>query len=238
MDDPARPARLFEELDYQITPIGPVSLRRRWLAALGADVLEVMLGDEHLMSSLFTEGERSLSRLSLAWAPDRPLSVLIGGLGLGYTAAAALEDARVSTVEVAEYLQPVIDWHERGLTYLGPALSSDPRVRFVQADFFKLVSETDAVWDAILLDIDHAPDRLLAEGHGSFYSAEGLRRMAGRLATDGVFGLWSDDRPDPPFVSRLESVFRRVEAVEVQFPNPLTGSASTCTIYRCQLPAD
>lgn len=230
------PRRLFEELGYEETPLGPISLRRRWVSAIGVDVQEVILRDEHLMSSLFTVGEISLSRLGLEWAAGADLRVLVGGLGLGFTAAAALEDARVASVDVAEYLAPVIAWHQAGLTALGAGLSADPRCRFVHADFFEMIGAAEELWDVILLDIDHAPDRLLSDSHGDFYSVEGLKRMARRLSPGGVFALWSDDGADAAFLDRLNSAFARVDAVEVAFPNPLTGDDSTCTIYRAQQP--
>ena len=183
-------SRLFEELDYQPTPIGPVSLRRRRLLHLDRDVVEVMLGEEHLMSSLFTEGERALASLGLAAAQGENLSVVVGGLGLGYTAAAALDDPRVSELLVVEYLAPVIDWHRRGLVPLGERLCGDARCRFVQADFFAAARaaapafDPDAPgrrFDAILLDVDHAPDRLLNPTHGDIYTAEGLARLTEAL---------------------------------------------------------
>lgn len=235
MTEPVRPARrMLEELDYQPTPIGPVSLRRRWIPAIEADVFEVILGDEHLMSSLFTVGETRLAELGLDWARGEALKVLVGGLGLGYTAHAALADARVAGVEVAEYLAPVIDWHRRGLTPLGAALSADPRCTFRHIDFFALVAAPDQRWDAILLDIDHAPDRWLAPGHADFYGEAALARLRDALAPDGVFALWSDDGPDAAFLARLSAVFATTDAVEVEFPNPITGGTSRCTIYRAK----
>ena len=83
-------SRLFEELDYRETPIGPVSLRRRRVMALDVDVFEIILGDEHLMSSLFTASEIALADLGLAALDGDRLDVLVGGLGLGYTARAVL----------------------------------------------------------------------------------------------------------------------------------------------------
>ncbi|MBU1384684.1 MAG: spermidine synthase [Alphaproteobacteria bacterium] len=235
MADPDRPARrLVEEIDYRPTPIGPVSLRRRWVSAIDADVHEVMLGDEHLMSSLFTVGEIRLAELGLAWAQEDGLDVLVGGLGLGYTARAALDDPRVARVEVAEYLEPVIDWHRAGLTPLGAALSADPRCAFRHVDFFALMAAPDRQWDAILLDIDHAPDRWLAPSHADFYGEAALGRLRDALRPQGVFALWSDDRPDARFTARLAAVFAQTDAVEVEFPNPLSSETSRCTIYRAR----
>ena len=119
-------SKLFEEIDYRLTPMGPISLRRRWLPGLEREVVEVMLGDEHLMSSLFTEGEIALTRLGLARAKGEGLRVLVGGLGLGYTARAALEDPRVAHVEVVEAVEAVIDWHRQGLVPIGDSLGDNP----------------------------------------------------------------------------------------------------------------
>jgi hypothetical protein len=88
----------FEELDYRETPIGELSLRRRTQGPLGVEVFEVKLGDEFLMSSLFTEGEIALADLGLADLGGGPLDVVVGGLGLGYTARAVLDHPdRLST---------------------------------------------------------------------------------------------------------------------------------------------
>lgn len=82
----------FEEIDWRPTPMGDISLRRRRDPGSGEDVYEVKLGDEFLMSSLFTAGEIALTRLGLAELPGAELDVAVGGLGLGYTAQAALDD--------------------------------------------------------------------------------------------------------------------------------------------------
>ena len=84
----------FEELDFRPTPMGALSLRRRRHLGSGLDVYEIKLGDEFLMSSAFTVAEIALARLGLAAliAPD--LDVVVGGLGLGYTAQAVLENPR------------------------------------------------------------------------------------------------------------------------------------------------
>jgi hypothetical protein len=74
---------LFEELDYRPTPIGALSLRRRRELSLGVDVFEIKLGDEYLMSSLFTVSEIALARLGLAKLSGTDLDVVVGGLGLG-----------------------------------------------------------------------------------------------------------------------------------------------------------
>src|SRR6185437_5716946 len=106
--------------------MGVISLRRRIEASLKVDVYEVKLGDEFLMSSLFTVAEEELARLGLAQAVDAEIDVLVGGLGLGYTAKTALVDPRIRSLVVVEALAEVIGWHQRGLLPDAADLVSDP----------------------------------------------------------------------------------------------------------------
>src|SRR5476651_11359 len=131
---------LFEELDYQETPIGGLSLRRRRELTLGIDVFEIKLGDEFLMSSLFTASEIALAKLGVAELSSERLDVVVGGLGLGYTAKAALEHRQVASLIVVDALEAVIDWHVQGLVPLGREVSTDPRCRLVHGDFFALAA--------------------------------------------------------------------------------------------------
>jgi spermidine synthase len=230
---------LFEEIASQPTDMGELTLRRRLEPSLGTDVYEVKLGDEFLMSSLFTVAEVELARLGLAAVAGDELDVVVGGLGLGYTAVAVLEDPRVRSSTVVEALGEVIAWHQRELLPDAAGLASDPRVRLVQGDFFRLVAEDDGLGaeagrpglDAILLDIDHSPRHLLHPSHASFYAPEGLRRIAGHLRPGGVFALWSDDPPDAEFEAALGAALSEPRAHVVTFPNALTGGESANTVY-------
>lgn len=229
-------SRAFEELDYRPTLMGALSLRRRRIPSLDIDVLEVLLGDEHLMSSLFTEGEIALTTIGLAAAPDRPLEVMVGGLGLGYTAAAALKDPRLKSLTVIDAMEGVIDWHRAGLVPLGPVLCGDSRCVLELGDFYAAVGPgAKRRFDAILLDIDHSPDALLHSDHGRFYSPEGMGALAACLTPGGVFAMWSDAAPDDRFTATLSTAFGSVEATVVSFDNPLSGGQSTCTIYVARL---
>ena len=222
----------FEELDWQSTPIGEISLRRRLDPALQVEVHEVLLGEEYLMSSLFTVAEEELARLGLAAAEGDGLSVVVGGLGLGWTARTALADPRVGSLEVVEALEAVIDWHERALLPHAGELTGDPRTSLVQGDFFALAAAGDLpVCDVVLLDVDHSPRHVLHPSHVPFYEPDGLRRLLARLTPRGVFALWSDDPPDAEFVGVLQQVFARAEAHVVAFANPLTGGESANTVY-------
>jgi spermidine synthase len=224
-------ARL-EELDWQQTPMGELTLRRRLEPLVGVDVYEVKLGDEYLMSSLFTLAEEELARLGLDAVAGTGLNVLVGGLGLGYTAVTALDEPRVSAMTVVDALPTVIDWHERRLLPVSERLVADPRTRLVIGDFFAWMrGEPGETFDAILLDVDHSPRHQLDPSHADLYTVAGLQRLAAHLRPDGVFALWSDDPPDDPFVADLEKVFGSVHAQVVRFDNPLTGGVSSNTVY-------
>jgi spermidine synthase len=235
-------SRRFEELDHQETRMGPVSLRRRVDPLLETEVYEVKLGDEFLMSSLFTVAEVELARLGLAEVTGTDLDVLVGGLGLGYTAVAALEDDRIRTLTVVDALEQVIGWHRRGLLPDAAALNEDPRTTLVHGDFFALMRGEAAFdpgapdrYDAILLDVDHTPRHVLHPSHAHLYTEDGLTELRGHLHPDGVFALWSDDPPDEPFLEVLGRVFPTSAAHVVAFPNPITRGESTNTVYVARL---
>lgn len=231
----------FEELDYQDTPLGDISLRRRSeLKLAGKIVYEVKLGDEFLMSSLFTDGETELARRALTALEGSDLDIVVGGLGLGYTAIAALAFPSVKSLVVVEVMKPVIDWHRRGLVPIGKQLASDPRCTLLHADFFNLAAAPGAGFDptapdrlahAVLLDIDHSPTHWLNPGNSAFYTPAGLRNVADKLHPNGIFGLWSNDAPDDEFARLLDCVFQTSESHIVGFANPYTGGESSSTVY-------
>ncbi len=242
------PKPRFEELDYRETPLGDLILRRRTILSLeNKEVYEILLNDDFLMSSLFTEVEQALSTLGLkaaagAFPENTELDVVVGGLGLGYTALEALKNKAVRSLSIVDYLEPVIEWHQQGLVPLGKELTADSRCHFVHGDFFKLAladkSEagfnpgvSEQLFHAILLDIDHSPANLLNEQHGAFYQANGLRKLAEKIHPGGVFALWSDDAPDDDFMNSLKEVFASCESHIVSFYNPLQDCDSESTVY-------
>lgn len=232
-------SRYFQELDYRPTAIGALSLRRRHVLALGIDVFEIILGEEHLMSSLFTASEIELAKLGVREAEGSRLDVLIGGLGLGYTAKAVLECDRVQSLTVVEFLQPVIEWHEAGVLPVGTQVAGDTRCTLWQGDFFELAESAEGFipakpgsrFDAILVDIDHSPDALLNDRSAAFYTVAGLASLARHLKPGGVFGLWSNAKADAGFTGRLADVFGTARAASVTFDNPLQNRSFEQTIY-------
>lgn len=235
----------YEELDFRETPLGDLMLRRRRLLQLGGlDIYEVKLGEYFLMSSLFHEAESQLSKLGLGVLTKKELDVVIGGLGLGYTAVSALEDKRVKSLVVVEYLEGVIEWHQNGLVPLGTTLIQDSRCRLVHADFFALSRDVkksfdpqypENKYDVILLDIDHSPTHVLHQTNTRFYSEKGLFELAQHLKPGGVFALWADGFPVESFTNLLGKVFESAESHTVEFDNPITGGSSEGAVYVAQI---
>ena len=230
----------FQDLDYRVTPMGILSLRRRKELTLGIDIFEIKLDEDFLMSSVFTVAEIALADLGLADLSEPELDVVVGGLGLGYTAQAALYHPQVRSLLVVDTLKEVIDWHEQGLLPLGEGLTSDPRCRLVHGDFFSMAASLFKGFDpenrgrqfhAILLDVDHSPRDVLHPSHASFYEPDGLRQMTAHLLPDGVFALWSNDPPDERFEIALAEVFAYHETHVVTFPNPIQRTEEANTVY-------
>ncbi len=224
-----------------MTAIGELVLRRRVIPGLGTDepVYEIKRDDELLMSSLVNDSEIALAQLAIPHVGDGIFDVLVGGLGLGYTAWAALGYERVRSVRVVELLPEVIDWHRRGLVPLGTELADDPRCRFLEGDFFVFATDPSVRdllhpqdgYGAILLDIDHAPDACLRPEHSSFYDPAALAATASLLQSGGVLAVWSCGGPQAAFAESLEAVFPSVRTEEITIYNPLADSEQTDTIY-------
>jgi spermidine synthase len=229
----------FEELDFRPTPIGVLSLRRRRSLSSGVDIYEIKLGDEFLMSSQFTAAEIELARLGLAALARGDLDIVVGGLGLGYTAQAVLEDASVRSLIVVDALAEVIEWHEQGLLPLGKQLTGDPRCKLVNGDFFAMSDSAEDFdpampgrrFDAVLVDIDHSPRNLLHPRHAALYTPHGLSRLAAHLNPGGVFALWWNNPPDDAFNAALAGAFATSASHVVTFENLQGERDASNTVY-------
>lgn len=233
----------FEILAYEETSLGPLCLRRRrTLREPVRTVTEITLNHEFLMSSLHTDSERALAEIALGRlagqgvvpSPDDDSGwrVLVGGLGLGFTAAAALRSPGVTRVDVVEFLPPVIDWLRSGLVPLSDELNQESRLRVHPGDIYQRLLEPprEAPYHAVLIDVDHSPDDRLGDANGEFYSVEGLRRAADHLVPGGVLAVWSYDE-STPLLRHLREVYVDVESRPVRYHNLHVGEDFTDWLY-------
>ncbi|WP_306367648.1 spermidine synthase [Nocardiopsis sp. CC223A] len=180
---------------------------------------EIYSNGVFLMDTRDGTSEREMVRASLAALPRgrSRARVLIGGLGVGFSAREALDDPRVSLVEVVELEPQVIAWHDGELGEAAAYVHRDPRCRVHNAD---IVAWTEAAagrpqrYDAICLDTDNGPDWTVTEANGRLYRASGLDLLKGLLAPGGVLAFWSAN-PVEPFEVLLRERFTHVEAIEV-----------------------
>ncbi|MDV6031553.1 MAG: spermidine synthase [Phycisphaera sp. RhM] len=220
-------------LAYEETPLGPLCLRRRkTLSEPRQWVTEVTLNHEFLMSSLHTDSERALATIPLKQTTGSGLRVLVGGLGLGYTAHSALTFEHVDHVEVIEYLPQVIDWLRDDMTPLAEELNASNRLNVSEGDIYEflLASPTTQRFDVILIDVDHSPEDRLAKKHDSFYQVDGLRKAAAHLTEHGAFALWSYDEHTPLW-DAMRHVFSSSTAHPITYFNQHVQESFTDWLY-------
>jgi spermidine synthase len=222
----------LEILSFEESPIGMICLRRRELRSQpGTVVTEITLDHEFLMSSHNTASERALALHALDLHGGEDLQVLVGGLGLGYTAHAALSSDRVAQVDVVELLPQLIDWLDQGLVPLAEELRADARFTVSEGDVYaRLFRPPARQHDLILVDVDHSPDERLGDVNEWFYTEAGLARVKPHLAPGGVLGVWSYTE-SPRFEAALRAVFRDVRVDPVHFHNRVVGEPETNWLF-------
>ena len=222
----------LEILANEMSPLGLLCLRRRELLSKpGTIVTEVTLNHEFLMSSLYSDSERALAQIALEMHPGTDLRVLVGGLGLGYTASEVLESDRVAGVEVLELLQQVIDWLARGLMPLSSRLNGERRLVITQGDAYqKLAEPADEQFDLILIDVDHSPEERLGTANDTFYGESGLRAAQRHLAANGILAVWSYAECSS-FVDALHTVFKHVRVESVTYAHDQTNQQYTDWLF-------
>ncbi|KUP98315.1 spermine/spermidine synthase domain-containing protein [Thermobifida cellulosilytica] len=189
---------------------GELVLRR-----VGADY-EIISNGVFLMDTRDGRSERELVRACLRVLPaDRTgLRVLVGGLGVGFSAAEALACPRVALVRVVEVEPQVVAWHAGPLGEVAGRPLDDPRCRVVCADLVEWLADADERFDAVCLDIDNGPDWTVAEGNRRLYGPSGLDRLARVTAPGGAVAFWSA-MPAPDFAALLGRRFGGVEEIRV-----------------------
>ena len=224
-------------LAYEDTCLGPLCLRvRELLSEPGTMVTEVTLNHEFLMSSFNTDSERVISNRSVeihAVKNDggKMLKAMVGGLGLGYTAAELLAHNEVASVEVIEFLPPVIDWLEQGLVPLSSKLSGDPNLTITPGDVYQhLWDRPSKQFDLIVIDVDHSPSDQLDETDHRFYTSVGLQRAKEHLEPGGVLAVWSYAESSD-FADALREIFQCVIVEPVTTMNTLVGHEQTDWLF-------
>lgn len=175
--------------------------------------LTVSIDDRVLMSSAAHGSEETMALRALGGRSGsgrskrkKPLRVLIGGLGLGYTLRAALDlCGDHDVIEVAELLPAIVRWHEEGpLGALANQPLADPRVQLRRSDVRDVLAAETAAYDAILLDVDNGPTAIVSKANGRLYDDGGAAICARALAPGGMLVVWSA-RPDEGYVQRLRA---------------------------------
>jgi spermidine synthase len=163
---------------------------------------EVRAGGHTLMSSRMHASEESLAAVALARVAE-PRTVLVGGLGLGFTLRATLDalpdDARVV---LAELSPAIVAWNREYLGDFAGRPLDDPRVDLRVGDVRERIAEAKGVYDAILLDVDNGPTAMVQEANDLLYGDEGVRRCLAALRNGGVLAVWSA-APDDRYLRRL-----------------------------------
>jgi spermidine synthase len=177
----------------------------------------IKAGNNQLMNSRVHGSEDALAELACQRLGDHPSPrILIGGLGMGFTLAAALQQlGPEAEVVVAELVPAVITWNQELLSELAGHPLKDLRVTVYEGDVGQLIRSDRNTYDAILLDVDNGPEGLTRKENDSLYSPTGLRAALAALRPKGVFGVWSIS-PDQHFSKRLRHAGFNVEEIRAR----------------------
>ncbi|WP_255954889.1 spermidine synthase [Streptomyces odontomachi] len=228
-------------LDRREGPYGEVVLRRHGtllqIIANGCFLMDTsdgrserLLMDVALETLESREAGEALESREAGEAPEpqagRPApSVLIGGLGVGFSLAHAAADRRWGQITVVEREAAIIDWHggpgrpsapdAAPLAEISAAARTDPRTEIVHADLLTHLRTTGARYDALCLDIDNGPGWTVTEDNDDLYSPAGLAACRTHLTPGGVLAVWSAE-PSPEFETALRNAgFRAVHTKEI-----------------------
>jgi spermidine synthase len=202
---------------------GVLELHRR-----GIDY-DVIVEGRTIMSSDARRSERSLAELALApWIGRDDLTVLVGGLGMGYLVRSLLESPAVARVDVVEASQAIIDWEAR---YFG-GVAKDARVRIHHAEldaFLRAPKPLPAGWLVFAVDTDDFPYSLTRPENAALYEDDGLRLLEDALRPGGVLTIWATEKHDDLF-KRMWARFQNV--IKIGVPVDVRGHSSIDYVYR------
>lgn len=183
----------------------------------GSEFSIKIAGRGELMSSRVHGSEDALAEQTCVRLQDCPQPrLLIGGLGMGFTLAAALNYAGdQAQVEVAELVPGVVVWNRELLGGLAGHPLDDPRVTVREGDVARILDVGQEAYDAILLDVDNGPEGLTRKDNDWLYSVNGLNAAYAALRPRGVLAVWSAG-PAQEFTQRLRKVGFDVEELSVR----------------------
>jgi spermidine synthase len=182
-----------------------------------------------LMNSRVHSSELALAELGCAHIQDKPNArVLVGGMGMGFTLAAALKATSTnSQVVVAELVPEVLEWNKGPLGECAGRPLDDNRVLIHLGDVAELFETGEAAYDAVLLDVDNGPEGFTQADNNNLYSIESLKAIRQTLHARGVLAIWSAWH-DPKFTQQLKKAGFKVQ---IQTVRAHKGKGSRHTIY-------
>lgn len=189
---------------------GEIVLRRRGVGT--AAVEELIVNGAFAMDSRETSSERELALMCQGVATGGRL--LVGGLGLGYTAAEALA-LPWAGIDVVELEPALVQWARQGLTAVLAQVAGDLRVNLIVADVATVLTGTAGTpggrrYDAVVLDVDNGPDFLIHDANAELYTDELLTAAYGRLTAGGRLAIWSQG-PSEALLSGLRHLASNAE---------------------------
>ncbi|SNB47161.1 hypothetical protein [Geobacter sp. DSM 9736] len=193
----------------------------------------IRINGNELMNSRAHASEDALAKYACARTGNRlSRRILIGGLGMGFTTAAALQQLDgESRVVVAELVPSVVEWNRRFLGELNGHPLEDSRVTVVVTDVANIMRQEQQAFDAVLLDVDNGPEGMTSKGNNWLYSEAGIKAAFAALHPGGVLAVWSAGA-DPAFVRRLGGAGFAVEEVQVRARGPAGGGRHTIWLAR------
>jgi spermidine synthase len=188
---------------------------------------EIIANGTFLMATYNRASDAALATLALARIHGEGLRVLVGGLGIGYTVRAALDDPRVSRCDVVEIEPLIVTWYQRYTSSHSGRPLDDPRAHLILGDL-AVVPLAAHAYDAVLLDTDNGPDWLALEANARQYDVAGITRNLGLLRPGGIVAYWSASA-SPPFAERLHRLADVEEVVVADEIAP--GRQGTAWVY-------
>jgi spermidine synthase len=189
----------------------------------------IRLGRDELMNSRLSATEQALAtiaceKICTRKRPSKQPSILIGGLGMGFTLRAALTVlGKQAHILVAELVPAVVAWGRGPMAKLSGDSLSDPRVRIHEGDVGDLIRSGRSAYDAILLDVDNGPQGMTRKANDRLYDLKGLRAAHTALRPGGVLAVWSS-APEAKFTARLRKTGFDVTENPVRAKGPQGGA--------------